>query len=297
MLKKWSLRFGLAAIVLFGVSYALYYSGLLTVSSVQRVLSTIVSESGVTIEHGLAYGSHPRHKLDIYRPDDDKGSGPIVIFLYGGGWKAGHRDSYGFVGAALASRGMTTVVPDYRLYPEVSFPAFVADAALAYSWVWRRLNAKRQDPRPIVLLGHSAGAHIAALLAFNADYLKGVNAKASRPAAFVGLAGPYAFDPTTWPTTKEIFATVADADRARPIAFVSSAAPPSLLIHGLEDTVVRLWNTRSMAKALKDAGIKTRKVEYENIGHIGVIAAISRPFRWRASVLKDVVTFIRDVTQ
>lgn len=295
MLKIWSLRIALASVVFAGTLVGTYLAGFLTLSSALRLFSEIVSEGGVTIVRGVEYGSHARHKLDIYRPKDDDGAGPIVIFLYGGGWKSGTRDSYGFVGAALASRGIPAVIPDYRLYPEVSFPVFVADAALAYAWVWRSLNARGEGARPIVLLGHSAGAHIAALLSLDANYLTKANSKATRPAAFVGLAGPYAFDPTTWPSTKEIFARVTNAETARPITFASRQAPPSLLVHGLNDTVVRLWNTRSMAKALNDAGAKSRKVEYEDIGHIGLIIAISRPFRWRAPILREIVDFIRNV--
>ena len=296
MLRKWGLRLAFATALLAGSLLVLRLSGFETSIALQRAYSAVVSEGGVLIERGAEYGPHRRHKLDIYRPQTGEGTGPIAVFLYGGGWKRGSRETYGFVGAALASRGITTVIPDYRLYPEVSFPAFVEDAALAYAWIWRHLATGKEGSRPIILFGHSAGAHIAALLALDPNYLKTANSKARRPAAFIGLAGPYAFDPTTWPSTKEIFTAVANADRARPISFAGKEAPPSLLIHGLDDTVVRLWNTRSMTKALNAAGAKSRKIEYAGIGHIGLLVAISRPFRWRAPVLQEVVDFIRTVT-
>ncbi len=263
-------------------------------AAMQKFYSAAVSErTGVSVRRNIAYGRGDRQRLDIYEPSDDDGTGPIVIFLYGGSWSGGERGIYGFVGAALASNGITAIIPDYRLYPEVQFPAFFEDAALAYAWTWRNFLAGKTRKRPIILAGHSAGGHMAALLALDRGYLNKAAPDAPRPSAFVSLAGPLAFDPTTWPSTRDAFANVTNADIARPIAFVDKGAPPSLLIHGLADTTVRLWNTRDMAKALNSAGASVRKVEYPGIGHIGLLTAMSRPFRWRAPVLRDMVAFIR----
>ena len=134
--------------------------------SFRNGVSALVSESDVTIKDGTIYGAHDRHRLDVYRPAMAGTDGPIVLFLYGGGWKSGDRRTYRFVGSALASRGITTVIPDYRLYPEVRFPSFVDDAALAYDWTWKNIASQGGKPRPIILLGHSAGAHTGALLAY-----------------------------------------------------------------------------------------------------------------------------------
>ena len=263
-------------------------------TAMQKFYSAVVSEkNGVSIRRNIAYGPNDRHRLDIYEPSNGDGNGPIVIFLYGGSWSSGQRGIYGFVGAALAARGLTTIIPDYRLYPEVQFPAFFEDAALAYAWTWKTFLAGKSQRRSIVLAGHSAGGHMAALLSLDRHYLSQAAPDAPLPSAFVSLAGPLAFDPTTWPSTKDAFSNVTNADMARPIAFVSKGAPPSLLIHGLEDTTVRLWNTRDMTKALRAAGANVRTVEYPGIGHVGLITAVSRPLRWRAPVLQEMVDFIR----
>lgn len=264
-------------------------------SSLKSVYSVLVAEGGIRAERGVAYGPHRRHKLDIYRPGQGADDGPIVLFLYGGGWRNGHRSTYGFVGAALASRGIATIVPDYRLYPEVKFPAFVEDAALAYRWVIRNVARRGEGTRPVILVGHSAGAHTAALLALDARYLDGGEGDMARPAGLVGLAGPYAFDPTTWATTKSIFASAARAEAARPISFVRKDAPPALLMHGLDDTVVKLWNMQSLARDLRQAGVRVRSLEFDGVGHIGLVLALSRPFRWRAPVLEETLSFIREV--
>ena len=118
----------------------------------------------------LEYGSGPRQRLDVYAPRSAKNC-PVVIFWYGGSWLNGRKSDYRFVGAALAERGFVTVLPDYRLYPAVKFPLFLEDAAGAVIWVQRHADAFGGDPHRIVLMGHSAGAYMAAFLAYNSKFL------------------------------------------------------------------------------------------------------------------------------
>jgi len=244
------------------------------------------------VERGIAFGPLARDRLDIYRPAAGDRGGPIAMFIYGGGWRSGDRATYGFVGAALAARGITTVIADYRLFPEVRFPAFIEDAARAYAWISANLASGGGQRRPIVLIGHSAGAYIAAMLALDERYLAAAGV-AERPAGLVGLAGPYAFDPTTFPTTQEIFKPATSANDARPVALVRPGALRTLLMHGLTDETVQLYNTRELASALQAVGADVRKIEYAGIGHMGLVLAISRPFRWRAPVLREIAEFVR----
>jgi acetyl esterase/lipase len=259
---------------------------------VAALYSALTAERGVQRTLGVSYGTHARQTFDIYEPGEGPARGPIVIFYYGGSWTSGDKSIYGFVGAAFASRGFTTVIADYRLYPEVQLPAFVEDAALAYGEVAGRFAAGRTG-RPVVVMGHSAGAHIAALLALDPRYLSKAAPGAPRPAGFIGLAGPYAFDPTTWPDTKAVFSTaLGNPDRARPVTFARGDAPPSLLIHGTADDVVTPDATRALYRALRAAGARSEKVEYGGVGHVGLVLAVSRPFRWRADVLDTAVGFL-----
>lgn len=255
-------------------------------------LSRLVADGGPSTTTDIAYGKHPRQKLDVYQPSTPCTSGPIVLFLYGGAWTSGNRGTYGFVGSALAARGITTVVPDYRLFPEVKFPDFVDDAALAYGWVAKNIAQSGTKARPIFLMGHSAGAHSAALLAYDQSYLTRAGANLPKPAGLVGLAGPYAFDPTTWPSTKDIFSTAKTANSARPVSFVRAGATPALLLHGADDTTVKMFNTRDLAKALQAAGTPVETAEYPGIGHVGLILTLAGPLRWRAPTLADTVSFV-----
>lgn len=267
-------------------------------TSGRSTLDFLIREDGVGFEGAIAYGPLSRHRLDVFTPLA-RADGPIVLFLYGGAWTSGARETYEFVGTALASRGITTVIADYRLHPEVLYPAFVEDAALAYGWVDRHLARGDAARRPVFLMGHSAGAHIAALLAVDDRRLAAGAPDAARPAGLIGLAGPYAFDPTTWKTTAAIFAPAAEApDRARPIAFVGGRRPtPALLLHGRLDRTVMLQNTRDFAAALTAAGGEARAIEYAGIGHVGLVSALARPLRWRADVLDDVDAFIEQAAR
>ncbi|MBV5263856.1 alpha/beta hydrolase [Pinisolibacter aquiterrae] len=257
----------------------------------------LIREPGVRFDGGIPYGPDARHRLDVFAPDR-LSSGPIVLFLYGGAWTSGDRSTYEFVGTALAARGITTVIADYRLYPQVRFPTFVEDAARAYGWVDRHLARTDGGLRPIYLMGHSAGAHIAALLTVDRRWLAAAAPRAAAPravapAGLVGLAGPYAFDPTTWDTTAAIFASVAGrADRARPAHLVRRKGPPTLLLHGADDRTVGLFNTKEFAEALTARGTSVHTVVYPDIGHVGLVSALAKPLRWRADVLDDVVAFV-----
>lgn len=248
----------------------------------------LIREPGVAFEGGIAYGEGPRQQLDIFTPCA-RPDGPVVLFFYGGAWTGGERQTYEFVGTALASRGITAVVADYRLYPQVGFPVFLEDAARAYGFV-----AQRFAGRPLHVMGHSAGAHIAALLALDPRYRRQFAPAAPPPAGLVGLAGPYAFDPTTWPSTRTIFSAAAgDPDAARPVAFAGHGASlPALLLHGGSDTTVELYNTDDLATALAAAGGRVRRHVYPSLGHVGLVTALAWPLRWRADVLGEVAAFV-----
>jgi acetyl esterase/lipase len=260
-------------------------------SSLTSLLSSLVSEGGLKIDRDRAYGPHPRHTLDIYRAGRETRTAPLVLFYYGGGWISGDRATYAFVGAALAANGVTTVVADYRVYPEVKFPALYEDAARAYAWV--SATVATGGRHPVIVMGHSAGAHIAALLTLDPGYLTAAAPYLPAPAGLIGLSGPYSFDPTTWPSTKAIFATAPVADQVRPVMLARNGGPPTLLVHGAADTVVEPVAAHMMEDALRKAQTPVKKIIYRGIGHSGLIMTFAQPLRWRAPLLEDVLKFVR----
>ena len=145
------------------------------------LLNLLASTGDATRTPDVAYGTGPRHDLDIYAPAPAPPRPPrwwCSSMAEGG--ETGDKETYRFVGAALARRGLLAVVPNYRLHPVVVFPAFVQDAADAVSWTRRHAAEFGGDPRSLFLMGHSAGAHIAALLALDLEYLHAVGLRRRR---------------------------------------------------------------------------------------------------------------------
>ncbi|MBV8971803.1 MAG: alpha/beta hydrolase [Sphingomonadaceae bacterium] len=241
---------------------------------------------------GAAYGADPRQRLDVYALAGATGRLPVVVFFYGGGWDSGYRGGYAFVARALAARGFVVVVPDYRLVPQVRFPAFVEDAAAAVRWTADHIAEWGGDPARIAVAGHSAGAHIALLLTLDRHYLAPAGAAGAIKAA-VGLAGPYDFLPLDQPQAIAAFGQARDLSATQPIHFVRADAPPVLLLTGDADDVVRPRNTTALADALRKAGAPVEVAMYERLGHIGILLALSKPFRGKADVLATMTGFLQ----
>lgn len=261
------------------------------------VLNAAVSHKNFRAENGLAYGSAPRQKLDVYMPGAASASPtgshgrPVVVFFYGGSWQSGSRDSYLFVGAALASRGFVAVVPDYRTWPETAFPGFIDDAAAAVRWARDHAAEFGGDPSRIFLMGHSAGAHIVMLLATDNRYLAAQQMSKHDLSGVIGLAGPYDFLPLKDATLEEIFPPELRA-ASQPINFVSGDEPPAFLAAGERDTTVDPGNTDRFAAKLRAAGDTVEVKHYPRIGHALLVGAIAAPLRGFAPVLDDTSAFI-----
>ncbi|MEG8038680.1 alpha/beta hydrolase [Sphingomonas sp. LR60] len=243
------------------------------------------------VAEGLAYGPGPRQRLDVYAPRSSCGQPrPVVVFFYGGSWSSGTRAGYAFVGRALAAQGFVTVVPDYRLVPEVHYPAFVEDGAAAVRWVTANAGKYCGDGRSVVLMGHSAGAYIAAMLSVDPRWLGRTRAAIK---GLVGLAGPYDFAPFDVDASRAAFGQVSDPAETQPVTWAGPGDPPALLLYGTGDTVVRPRNSEALTARLRAGGVAVEQRAYPKLGHVGILLALARPFRGRAPVLNDVSSFIR----
>lgn len=264
---------------------------ILSACSPVAVLNTLAPTSGIVETRDVPYAAGDRQGLDVYGVG--KADAPVVVFIYGGGWKEGDKAQYKFVAASLAARGFVTVVPDYRLYPVARFPVFLQDAAAAVAWVKRNIARYGGDPRRIFLMGHSAGAHIVAMLTLDPQWLKADGVDVDRDiAGAVALAGPYDFLPLHDPVLEDIFAPAGDLRLTQPITFARGNAPPMLLATGDSDTTVRPLNTRHLADAVHGDGGQVETRFYPGIGHeliLGSFAGVLRPF---APVLADVTGFL-----
>ena len=240
----------------------------------------------------IVFGPHARHRLDVYEPLRGAGGArPLIVFWHGGRWSAGDKSDYRFVGAALAALGCVTVVPNYRLYPEVKMSGFMEDAARAVLWAARHAAAYGADAERLFTMGHSSGAHMAALVALDRRYLEALAGGAVRVAGVIGLSGPYDFLPLREDDVKDMFGPPQRYTESQPIHYVREDAPPMLLIHGMGDRMVGTHNTRNLATVLAARGVPVTLRLYD-VGHADTVAALSLPARRRAATLEDIAAFV-----
>lgn len=254
------------------------------------LINRLIDTSGYELRADIAYGDHQR--LDTYRPKDMKGPAPVVIFIYGGRWREGARQDYRFVAQALSSIGAIAVIPDYGKFPAVQFPDFVTDAARAVRWVTDHSAELGGDPQRIFIMGHSAGAQIAALLALDPRYLRSQGLEPQQLRGMIGLAGPFDFLPFTDADVAEVFASVTDLSTTQPISYACNKHSPLLLLYGEEDTTVNPSNSVRLAERITSCGGQVTLQAYPGIGHISIIGSLWSPARGLAPTLQDIQRFI-----
>ncbi|MET3899923.1 acetyl esterase/lipase [Devosia sp. UYZn731] len=264
----------------------------MALSLLSVVNALLPKDSGsIKLARDVAYGSKPRQRLDIYAP---RGSGPwpVVFFIYGGSWMDGSRYNYDFAGRALAAQGFVTVIADYRLIPQVEYPGFLQDCAAAFAWCVEHIGAYGGDAERMALMGHSAGAYNAVMLALDPAYLK-ARGLLGRVKAVVGLSGPYDFLPFDGPISLRTFGAVRGPQATQPINHVTAEAPPMFLANGERDTLVGPKNARALARQLRAVGVGVSESYYPSMGHGHVVMALSRPLRKMAPVLAEATAFLR----
>ena len=274
---------------------------LLTACSRIDVLNATVPTHTYRLTPGLAYGPDPRQQLDVYQPVHPPGAhrpqpAPLVVFFYGGSWSSGERADYRFVGEALASHGIVTVVADYRLSPAVRYPVFLQDSARALRWAIANAAVYEASPERVFAMGHSAGAYNAAMLALDPRWLAAEGLTPARLAGWIGLAGPYDFLPIGDPLTQVAFTWPATPADSQPMAHVSGRSPPALLLAPADDTVVDPQrSTLMLAQRLRAAGVPVESALYDRVGHATLVASMAWVLRSRAPVLPRITAFVHGV--
>jgi acetyl esterase/lipase len=240
----------------------------------------------------IAYGTDPQHRLDVYVPDKAAAGRPVVVFWHGGRWRFGDKSDYRFVGAALAESGYVVVVANYRHYPQVKMPGFMEDAAQAALWAAAHAQEFGGDPERLYLMGHSAGAHLAALVTLSPRYFAASGRPAPRIAGVIGLSGPYDFLPLLEADVQDMFGPPPLYPESQPINFLRADSPPMLLVHGLDDDTVKPKNSRNLAAGLSALGVPVTLKLYPKLSHADTVAALTTLLRGRAPILGDITTFV-----
>ena len=249
------------------------------------------SPRNVAIHKNLQFDDDNRLDLDVYAPANADHA-PVVVFFYGGSWESGKRRWYSYVGKTLANNGIVTLIPDYRKYPDVQFPAFVEDAANAVRWARDHAPEFGGDPSRLYVMGHSAGGQIAALLACDPRYLKAAGMQTSDLAGMIGLAGAYAFLPFVEEEPEIFGASETSQYDSQPINFVNGNEPPLLLLQGKDDDEVEPSNAISMAAKAREVGSPVELKLYPDVGHASIILSLARNHKTEAHTLDDILAFI-----
>lgn len=280
-------------LTLYGLAAAVVAFGGLAACSPLTAINALSPGTASDTTTDLAYGPGARHKLDIYRPAKVTSTSPVVVFFYGGNWNKGERADYAFIGRALASRGMVVVIPDYRLFPEVRYPDFLDDSAQAVAWTSAHIARYGGDPARLFVMGHSAGAYNAAMLALDARWLRKQGMANASLQGWIGLAGPYDFIPIVNPSARPVFHFPNTPTESQPINHTGGAVLPALLIAARNDNLVNpVRNTGGLAGKLRGRGVPVKEVYYDGVSHTTLVASIAAPLRTLAPTLDAIEQFV-----
>ena len=273
---------------------ALVLLGTVAACSPLQTINALTPSSTYVRTDDLSFGSDVRDQLDVYAPTNVQGLAPVVVFFYGGSWNMGSRKDYKFVGEALASRGILAVVADYRLYPQVRYPAFLEDSAAAVAWTVKEVQKYGGDPKKIFVMGHSAGGYNAAMVALDARWLAKSGMSPNLLRGWIGLAGPYDFIPIKDENVRPVFFFPDTPPESQPINHVTAGAPSTLLIASNKDSLVDpVRNTGGLAAKLRAAGVPVQETYFDHTSHTSLIGSLARPLRGLAPTLDLIERFVK----
>ncbi|MCZ6797902.1 MAG: alpha/beta hydrolase [Gammaproteobacteria bacterium] len=266
------------------------------------VVNRLAAFSDYSAIENIPYGSDKLQRLSVYSPENlpaNDGVAPAtIIFFYGGCWggcRTLNKESYLFVAEAITSRGYNAILVDYRRHPAVKFPEIIDDARRAVEWVHRNIEQYGGDSELIFIMGHSAGAHLGAMLTLDETYLDRNTYQAIK--GFIGLSGPYDFLPHTEPYQYAVFGPETRYAESQPINYVDGTEPPLLLLYGEDDTQVKSRNIINLARKVRMHGGTVETHFYDGIDHAEILAALSIPLQSTTPVIDDIFNFVKQRLQ
>lgn len=233
------------------------------------------------------YGPNPHHLIDVCRPPGSSaGPMPAALLIHGGGWSGGHREDLSWVCRYFADRGVVAATMEYRLLDgSERWPAPLIDAQLAVRWLREHASDLRIDTRRICAYGHSAGGHIAALLASQVgtlpgDYAEQLGSFSSSISCAIDNWGPSDFTVASpfQNLLSRFFPTMDEPGRLKlapevsPIVAITSSTAPIFIAHGFADTVVPIAQSIALMEALGKAKVKTVFLGFDGEHEFGGLA-------------------------
>lgn len=281
----------LAAVAYGALQLAIAHNGPAVLSAVDRLTGGSV---GTERSAPISFGDHSQQRLFVQRvPEfETDETRPVLLFIHGGSWASGDPEDYAFVGRAFAPRGYIVVEAGYRLGEAGRYPAMLEDGASALAWIAEHITEYGGDPSRIYVMGHSAGAYNATMLALDPRWTAGRGLPADTIKGVIALAGPNDFHPFDTEASRAAFGHAQHPEDTQPINHVRPDSPPMLLIHGEEDTTVKPRNSRVLAKALEQVGAVVETRFYPGWDHSDPLLALGSPWRKRRDVVKLSLDFM-----
>ena len=204
-----------------------------------------------------------RQKLDLYLPKGAKDC-PVLFFIHGGGWTGGSRSGFDKIGRTFAKNGVGFVAVGYRLSPKVKHPAHIEDVAKGFAWTAAHIGKYGGNPDAIFVSGHSAGGHLAALLATDDDYLKAEKLSLKNIKGVIPVSGVFVISPRM----KNIFGDdAAVCKKASPQSHVRAGLPPFLVLYGDGERNGLGKQAEAFAPALKEKKVEATVVVGKDRNH------------------------------
>lgn len=253
-------------------------------------------EKAFNVEVDVTYGTEPWQKLDIYTPKATVAPYPVIVFYYGGAWTKGEKSQYTFVASHFAKQGFMVIMPDYAKYPPARHPQPIEDAALVTQWLNKEIDQLGGMRNKVSIMGHSAGAHIAAMLITNEQFLAEHKLDPNFYQSFVGISGPYHFTPREEPYTT-IFGPAERYPLMQTSHYISGDEPPMLLLHGDKDELVGFSNIEKLTAEINAKNGQATISRYPKLGHLSILAGFSRTFPWGQAVKQDILEFLNNPTR
>jgi acetyl esterase/lipase len=212
-----------------------------------------------------------RQKLDLYLPKGVKDY-PTLFFIHGGGWTGGSRSGFDRIGRTFARNGVGFVSTGYRLSPKVKHPAHIEDVAKGFAWTVANIAKYGGNAGAIFVSGHSAGGHLAALLATDDDYLKAEKLAVSNIKGVIPVSGVFVVSPRQ----KNIFGEDAEVcKKASPQNHVRDGLPPFLILYADSELGALGKQAEAFAPALKEHKVEATIAMQKDRTHGSIMMKMS----------------------
>lgn len=225
----------------------------------------------------ISYGSRPRQRLDVF--SCGRADAPTLVYIHGGYWQMGDKETYGFIGDGLLASGFNFVLVEYTLAPEVRVDDIVSEIYAAIDWVIEKIKEYGGDPRRVFICGHSAGGHLTAM--GMAD---------RRVAGGIAISGLFDLEPIRLNyLNQKLGLDEAEMLRNSPMSHIPAEANPLIVTVGLGELPELIRQSEDYYNAWQSRGHDGQYLPIPGHDHFSVLEELARPDGLILAALKNLV--------